>query len=308
MRKFIWKIIVFAIVTFVVLLALNNWVHHAVYKTDYYGRQYRELTMGKNDADNVIIGTSHLTHGLQPAILNKSGHRFYNFALDGANPTYYLNWYTQLFKNHYKKPKYLILGVEWFFFDSKWLWRRYEQDSEYFPAELYRKHIFDKKYDQMMLNIDRYPVLKYRRTLLKELFDRDTFSYPAEQYKMGFIPYRVEYPNIVNFDPQNVWVDTVQKRDFEHLLKLFKADGIQVILLISPTYNTDAEKHRNLDVYTYFDSIAKARNLPLLNYNTGRRSHINSNPAYYADGGHLNYLGSFAFSKLLLKDLKTMLK
>ncbi len=107
-----------------------------------YG-QYYELFTQTVAADILILGTSHATHGINPKFLEDKNpdHTFYNFALNGSNPTYYYEWYTGLFAEAgYPKPKMIVMCVDWFMFDDGWLWRRIaNDDNPDRPADIMRK-------------------------------------------------------------------------------------------------------------------------------------------------------------------------
>lgn len=107
-----------------------------------YG-QFYELYEQVVSADIIILGTSHATHGINPKYLeeNNTGYKFFNFALNGSNPTYYYEWYTKLFnESGYPKPKMVIMCVDWFMFDDSWLWRRLSNDdSPDRPVDIMRK-------------------------------------------------------------------------------------------------------------------------------------------------------------------------
>ena len=96
----------------------------------YYG-QYYELYEHYYEADVIFLGTSHATHGINPQFVEKKNpnYSFFNFAINGAPPSYYLSWY-DLMKNEakYPTPKVIVYAVDWFMFDSEWLWRRFEND------------------------------------------------------------------------------------------------------------------------------------------------------------------------------------
>lgn len=99
---------------------------------DHYDGQFQEIYEKRVNADYIFIGTSHITHGVTPEELEKSGKKFFNFALNGSTPSYYVWWYNDVFKpNHYVKPKAIIFGVDWFMFDRNWLWRRPDFDYKY---------------------------------------------------------------------------------------------------------------------------------------------------------------------------------
>jgi len=99
---------------------------------DHYDGQFQEIFEKRVNADYIFIGTSHFTHGVTPEEFEKSGKKFFNFSLNGSNPSYYVWWYNDVFKaNRYVKPKAIIFGVDWFMFDTGWLWRRPEFDYQY---------------------------------------------------------------------------------------------------------------------------------------------------------------------------------
>lgn len=99
---------------------------------DHYDGQFQEIFEKRVNADYIFLGTSHITHGVTPEEFEKSGKKFFNFALNGSNPSYYVWWYNSVFKpSRYVKPKAIIFGVDWFMFDTDWLWRRPEFDYKY---------------------------------------------------------------------------------------------------------------------------------------------------------------------------------
>ena len=99
---------------------------------DHYDGQFKEIFEKIVNAEYIFIGTSHFTHGVTPEEFEASGRRFFNFALNGSNPSYYVWWYNDVFKpSGYIKPKAIIFGVDWFMFDTGWLWRRPEFDFTY---------------------------------------------------------------------------------------------------------------------------------------------------------------------------------
>ncbi len=114
----------------------NRWSYHD------YG-QFYEVFEQVYSADTIIIGTSHATHGINPKYLDEAneGHSFYNFALNGSNPTYYVNWYDIAFEEaDYPQPKNIIMCVDWFMFDDGWLWRNIFYDTtQDKPVDIMRK-------------------------------------------------------------------------------------------------------------------------------------------------------------------------
>jgi hypothetical protein len=308
MNKLLINTLIFFTLAFVILVCLNFRFKHTAHPNDWYRLQYKEILNRTINADNVIIGTSHALHGIQPEILNKTGTSFFNFAYSGANPGFYLLWYTNIFKPYYKKPNYMIIAVERFFFDSRLLWRRYEQDSEYFPASVFLSNLLGtNELNRSTLINNRYPVLKYRKSFKKIFFNN---SYPVliTEYKYGFVPYQITNPTwLEEFSQENAAFDHIQQSKFEDLIKILINDGIKIILIEVPTYSTNSQRYASLPIYSYYHSLSKKYSIPFINYNVERESYINSNKIYFSDGGHLNYLGSYEFSNLLMEDLKKLL-
>ncbi len=101
----------------------------------YYG-QFYEMYQQVYKADTIFIGTSHASHGVNPKYIEKAysgkGNRsFFNFSLNGSNPSYYVEWYKFFKDSGYPTPRTIVYCVDWFMTDLGWLWRRKEFDSNY---------------------------------------------------------------------------------------------------------------------------------------------------------------------------------
>lgn len=99
----------------------------------YYG-QFYEMFNNMYKADTIFLGSSRTVYGINPLYLDDVDslqyYSFYNFALNAAGPSYYLQWY-DVFKNEAKHPlpDTVIYSVDWFMFDSSWMWRRFNYDT-----------------------------------------------------------------------------------------------------------------------------------------------------------------------------------
>ncbi len=95
-----------------------------------YGKFY-ELFYQTYRADTIILGTSHTSYGVNPQFLCDAmpDRSFFNFATDGTNPAYYLEWWKVFLESGYPMPDTVIYCVDWFMCDEKWLWRRITTDS-----------------------------------------------------------------------------------------------------------------------------------------------------------------------------------
>lgn len=118
----------------------------------YYG-QFYEMFVNDYDANVIFIGSSRSVYGINPKKLEENDaldeYSFYNFSLNAAGPSYYLEWY-DVFKNEaeYPTPDTVIYCVDWFMFDSgNWMWREMNYDTRKGGA-LYeiRKHVNSSAY------------------------------------------------------------------------------------------------------------------------------------------------------------------
>jgi len=271
----------------------------------HYPLQYDEVFHPKVNADLVILGASQATHGINPKYLESEHLKVFNFALDGAPPSFYLKWYNKIFSHYYRKPSYVIYAVHWVMFEDIFHGRRLESDSQYFPFPFFIKQLRDVKSLQTLL-FNRFALSRGRKDVLSPLVKKRREVYPRAKYYNGFIPFkeRKKLQKTVVVNPE---VNPVQLEAFEQLLNDFKRDGIKVIFVQIPGYlyaRDDQNISRNVQL---LKGIAEKRGIPFLDYETERVSSINSNADLFADWTHMSEKGSEAFSKLLKQDLENLL-
>ncbi|MBK7036398.1 MAG: hypothetical protein IPH42_08650 [Bacteroidetes bacterium] len=304
MKKFLAQSFGFFLIVFIILIILNFRFKQTITPYDYFGFQYKEILHPVYNANTIILGTSHATHGIQPALLNDTGTIVYNFACDGANPEFYQNWYQTIFKPNYPKPDKIIFAVEWFLFDTEELWRTFEHDALYYPTNIYLSSLISNKgLNKTTLINNRFPVLKNRRSP-QRLLNYDPYPYLTAEYNAGFIPVQEIGRPINELEIENFKIEKDQQKIFENLINTFIKEGIELIFINPPAYNSSGIKYKNSGLQKYYDSICVSNNIPFLQYNTERRSYINNDKKYFNDGGHMNYAGSSEFSRMLKNDLE----
>ena len=107
----------------------------------YYG-QFYEMFENMYNANVLFLGTSHAAHGLNPLYVEQENPdwSFFNFALNGSNPQYYVDWYDVFKESGYPTPEVIVFCVDWFMCDDGWLWRRLSfDDSPDKPIDIMRK-------------------------------------------------------------------------------------------------------------------------------------------------------------------------
>lgn len=107
----------------------------------YYG-QFYEMFDNMYNADTIFIGTSHAAHGINPQYMEEvmPEKSWFNFALNGSNPKYYLDWWKVFIESGYPIPETIVYCVDWFMCDDGWLWRRIDFDTNPdCPVDIMRK-------------------------------------------------------------------------------------------------------------------------------------------------------------------------
>ena len=298
-----------ALFTFILLLILvlmNHWMENESYP--HWFLQYDEVFHPKVNADVIILGASHATHGINPKYLESDHLKIYNFSLNGANPSFNLKWYKKIFRPYYRRPSHVIYGVHWVMFDSRFLKRQFEQDSKYFPLRFFIREMGDlKTLGSLLLN--RFAFIRERKQLvprLVHLFERrDREVFPRSGYYRGFIPF--ETRRSLEKEVMNPKIEDFQLRAFEKLLDEFERDGVKIIFVQVPVYGYGFESATLSENIRLLRRIAEKRGIPFLDYEMERSSPINTDAALFSDSAHLNGRGSEAFSKLLKRDLDPLL-
>jgi len=272
----------------------------------HYPLHYEEVFYPKVNADLIILGASQATHGIHPKYLESEHLKVFNFALNGAPPLFYLKWYREIFRPHYRKPAYAIYSVHWVMFDDIFLARRFENDSQYFSFPFFISQL--KEFNSLKaLLFNRFAFMKNRKRVFEKLFHKKRERYPSEKYYKGFIPFKTR-EKLRKTEVTNPRINPVQWKAFEALLNDLKHDGIKVIFVQPPGYLYAREDQHITHNVRLLKEIAEQREIPFLDYEAEKISSINTNPELFADWTHMNEKGSHAFSKLLRQDLDDLLK
>ena len=303
MGKLLKKITVFFLLLFFILVLMNYWMDYE--PNPHYPLQYDEVFHPKVNADLVILGASQATHGINPKYLESEHLKVFNFALDGAPPSFYLKWYDKIFSHYYRKPSYVIYAVHWVMFDDIIAPRQIENDSRYFPFKFFVKQLRDIKCLQTLL-FNRFAFSKHRKQIFYLLVNKKRGRYLKNKYYNGFIPFKekTKFRKPADAYPR---VNPLQVEAFLQLLNDLQKDGIKVILVHIPGYLYGREARSISKNVQLFKGIAEERKIPFLDYETERISPINTDRDLFADWTHMNEKGSEAFSKLLRKDLEGLL-
>jgi hypothetical protein len=304
------KKVLFFFIFFVLLFLIELWMGRE--PNPQRPLQYNEVLRPKVKADVVILGASNTAHGINPKYLEIGHFKVYNFSIDGANPSFNLEWYKKIFQPHYPKPSCVIYGVHWGMFDEKFAERRFEQDSKYFPGELLLRELLRvKDLDDLervkTLVLNRFGIFRERKKLVNRLLRGEGNVYVLSRYYNGFVPY-ARQGKVNRKRDIKLRNNEAQITAFEELLDEFEKSRIQVILVQAPGYLHARDASNIEESMKLINKIAEKRKIPFLDYDTKRITSINTDTSMYSDSIHLNEKGSDAFSKLLKDDIESFLK
>jgi hypothetical protein len=304
MRIRLRKEVLFFSTLALILVLMDFWMNREL--NPHYPLQYSEVFRPKVNAEVIILGASHATHGINPKYLEEDHLKVYNFSLNGAGPSFNLKWYRKIFQPNYPKPLYVIYGVHWGMFDESWLKRTFEQDSKYFSYHLLFNEFGNLKALKTLI-LNRFAFIRERRQLTNRLFGKHREVYLLSRYYNGFIPYvrRGGLDKKRDVKPKNSRAQIIA---FEELLDEFEKDKIQVIFVEVPGYLPEREAANISESMELLHKISEERGIFFLDYETKRITNINTDPSMFSDWVHLNEKGSDAFSKLLKSDLDFLLQ
>ncbi len=294
----------------VILFVINLWLGQEF--NPHYPLQYNEVFRPQVRANVVIMGASQSAHGIHPKYLETDQVKVFNFSMDGAPPSFNLDWYRKIFRPHYPRPICVIYGVHWVMFDNHILQRRLEQDSHYFPrAFLFQELLSFNGFHDLQVSktllLNQIPLLRGRKMLAEWILRGRGDHFVLSRYYHGFVPYerrgRVEKSR--NISPQD---SQTEIQAFEALLDEFEKDKIKVVFVQGPTYFPARKGSKIEKTMETIQQIAGRRNIPFLDYETRNLTDINTDPSMFSDWVHLNEKGSDAFSMRLQRDLVPLLK
>lgn len=309
MKQFLINTFLFTLILICVLFILNQFQSKFNTNPYHYSKGYEEIYSNAINANAIILGTSHAVHSIKPSIL-QTGDKWFNFSLNGAGPSYYLNWYNYVFKNNYNTPKVCIYSIDWFMFDKSWLWRKFEQDSEYLSVKDFIQLLKVDNLNQKTLVTNRMPLFKYRKDIFNSIrLKKGSKSFLPEHFDNGFIPYSIPFQEN-KFAPKrkDIEINPKEINAFKELIKILQKENVKIIFVVTPEYKTPISFFYG-ETFDYIEDFAINNDIPILNFNTNLiREEINFDISNFSDWGHMNLKGSKEFSNILNLELNKVLK
>lgn len=265
--------------------------------------KFEELFRGTTDWEGLVVGTSRAQNGIAPAFLDRSGGRWYNFAVQGAPPDYFAALWA-LYRATGRKPKRLIYAADPFVLDGS-LDRQLEHDAAWLPLDVYLRWLLEPARNQALLVPNRFRIYTARPNILRTVAHARAPAHARPdlgQVDRGFVPLQATTPPHTWPIYRDVKIARPElERRFEAMLRGWQAEGIAIALVQTPEY---APLAGNLaDVNAALARLATRLGVPFLDYNGPLRPALAADPANFVDHGHLSAQGAAAFGPRLAADL-----
>jgi len=305
MKKFIRQLSLFFAIIFTILLSINTFQSHYNNEPPHYKLQYAETANSQSQFNGVIIGTSQATHGIRPTQLDTLNNKYYNLALNGSTPDFYIKWINNIFKISHPKVNYWIISTDLHFLSGIG-WRDFEQDSEFFPFKNFWEMLLNNKtLDKKLLISNRLPLLKYRGRILKSFKkNHGPYEFILSDYDRGYIT--LKRNDTVDFDKDINFKRTITdeaKAKYIELIDSLSTLGGKIVIIIPPEYNLLSDKYVNAK--EFLELLSKERGIPFYDFNDEVFDEKLQRTENFVDLYHLNGKGSKIFSSILKKELNT---
>ncbi len=265
---------------------------------------WTEIAEEKINADCIIMGSSRAWVQYVPHIIDSIlSVNTYNLGINAHNfDTQKMRY--DFYKTNNSKPKLIVQNID--FSSTISVHSRYarEQFFPYLWNPKFRK-VVDAKYftfQEYYLPLMRYNNIEVFKNILAGFLIKDAYY----QFNKGYVEHDWRYDatelkklDSLYFTPnhelKDLFIDYVSNLHNEH---------IQIVFVYAPYYIEAINKVANLDeVYATFDSIAKAYDVPILDYTY---SYLSYDTAYFYNASHLNKRGAELFSIQLAHDLDSL--
>ena len=301
MKRFIIEIVAFFLII-VVIDQIGGRIIKYIDSHSLYGDSFtREYITSHCTEDVIIMGSSRGNHHYDPQIMSDSLKlSCFNCAYDALGILNMYGRYLLMTRKH--TPKILVYDV----FAPNDIYGNEKEHLKFLDGMKQYANI-----PQVMSIFDDIAPMEHYKlqsrlyqynTKLFYMFSEIIGKWPPS--KLGYSPLdgKMAYePDPYVAEYTNKQPDSVKMKYMRKLIHEARRKGTKIIFCISPRYGTTP----NSDLEPII-KLAKEENVPLLNHYTDKR--FTTKKEYFKDSFHLNRTGATAYTKMIVGEIKQLIK
>ena len=277
MKKSIFKILAFLTILFVLFQAVSYFFipnKSNLFKFGYYNKtKYDLLNEEDNTIDVIFLGDSLVYNGISPMyIWNEYGYTSYDCAVPAATSKEIYNYAKVIVES--QKPKLVFV----------------EGDV------LFRKMNSTRAYKYKFLDLKKHFPLFIFHNNWKQL-GKDEWINPYKGFKYSSKVKGPERKRNMKKTNKSSKIEPINAEYYEKMIKLFKDNGIEVIMIENPTITWNYKKHNSVEKFALKNNIETIDlNLEDLKIDWAKETKDK--------GVHMNYLGARKVTKYFAEYIK----
>lgn len=328
MKRFLFKISIYAIVLIVLNLALGYYLQtyesvdmarHGVF---FSKKRWEEYYAKTQPVDILILGSSHAYRSYEPNTLESAlagNFEVFNMGSSAQSPitSYYI--LEEILQN--TPPKLVIMDIYFMVFTSDELLNNGLINWNYMENGPAKWHFFRDGFsreDQLATIL--FPTYVYRKYLepkVKKLLGRSYLPPEKGTYReKGFVGYADTLTmqvlrNYNQFDRFQTQLSDFTEKSQEYLLQIAgkcRKMNIPIVFSVAPIPEVSVQKILNYpEISAHFAQLADSVGVPYFDFNRQRLPGLRDEVHYY-DDDHMNLAGASYFSRAITPFLKPFLQ
>jgi hypothetical protein len=299
MRAFIYKVLLFIFIVICVDF-FTGFVFSSLFAKAKSGIAYKEnYIFNKTNEAFLIFGSSRAEHHYIPEIIsNETAIKSYNVGREGAGIFFHYAVLLSTLERY--TPKVIVLDLDHrdVYFKSNNFGPNVVKEAAPFYGKI------SKEFDSLLVR-NNYDYFLYQSNLFKynkKFFPILTGALRNEKKYDGYVP----VSGVLSSAPKDsISEDYTISSDLVKVTKDFilkaKKNNIELIIVLSPSYK---KLPKEFDAYVH--SLQTTYNIPVLNH--FKDTTFLNHPSYFRDIDHLNDEGATYFSKIIAKEINTIIQ
>lgn len=287
-----------------ILFALNFFVERWD-PAPHYRATYQELyANAPTGAETLVLGASNGKYGVDPRALEPTMGLTLNLCLNGCGPRVYERWYYDIYLRYGRPPRCVVLVLNEYVFDPRYLTRQIEHDASHFRWPLLLRMAVDPSIELSTLLYNRLALTRRRAALWHAWFGAPVDEHvQMDKWYHGYAPVEADHPFARSPARLKFREDESRVEALRHFLLRLREDGIRVVIVNPPICLPSIEVVDPSG--PHLREIARETGVEFFDYNRARASDLNQTRSLYMDWEHLNYEGSQRWSAQLAADLSS---